>query len=119
MNRILRGAAALAVGAGISLAGASAASAATPANTSAPIGVVCSSPQAWLRLWSTLGERCFRGNGVALVSIPGVRLEQIVGRHRVCLYSVGPRLTCRTGPAVVTILPAAWVRKISIQPPVG
>lgn len=124
MKRILQGLAAVGVAAGISLLGPGAASAAGPAGqttttSSTVVGVPCASPLAWLRLWGSFGERCFRGNGVAPVNVPAVRREQIVGRHRVCLYAIGRPVTCRTGPAIVTIQPRAWIREISIRPPVG
>jgi hypothetical protein len=43
---------------------------------------------ALLRLWATLRETCYTGDGTAVVDMPGVYREQIVGRHEVCLAAV-------------------------------
>jgi hypothetical protein len=76
----------------------------------------CGSNSAWVKLWGSLGEACYTGNGTILVHRPGVYTEQIVGLHTVCL-SVGSETRCTTGPAKFQIIPPVQVNEISIRTP--
>lgn len=100
--------------AGLLVMGAGAAGAATV--HSATAAVRCTSPRVWLRLWGSLGETCYRGNGNLIVDLPGVGREKIIGRHIVCL-AAGARFRCANGPATFRISPPARVTEISIRTP--
>jgi hypothetical protein len=75
---------------GLAPAGVAHAAATTDASPATRV-VSCLSSNVWLRLWGTLGETCHVGNGVILVSLPGIRREQILGLHTVCLESISRR----------------------------
>jgi hypothetical protein len=76
----------------------------------------CGSNSARVKLWGSLGEACYTGNGTILVHRPGVYQEQIVGLHTVCL-SVGSGTRCASGPAKFRITPPVQVDEISIRTP--
>ena len=85
------------------------------ANLPATSKVPCSSISVWLKLFGSSGENCYTGNGTKLVDLPGVREEQIVGRHEVCLRtSSGVR--CALGPGTFFFLPVT-VTEITISTP--
>jgi hypothetical protein len=101
------------------LAPAGAAFAASPVSTAvtpATSPVSCASSTAWLRLWGSLGESCYLGNGTVVVYLPGVNREQIIGRHTVCLRSLSS-FVCATGPGTLLHVPPITVREITIATP--
>jgi hypothetical protein len=123
MNKTLRRLVTVCVAASLPVlalsAGASAASTGGRAESAvATVTVPCFSTTVWLRLWGSLGERCFTGNGVELVNLPGVTRGQIIGFHRVCLYGRVPSVTCLTGPRIFRLVPPMWVTQIRIGVPV-
>jgi hypothetical protein len=123
MNRLIRRLATVCVAATVTVlalsAGASAAG--TTGQTASAvdtISVPCTSPVVWLRLWSSVGERCYAGNGVTLVNLPDVNRGQVIGLHTVCLYTRTLSARCVTGPRAFTIVPPIWVVQIRIGAPV-
>ena len=99
------------------LAPTGAAHAATTTEASPATGVVsCLSSNVWLRLWGTLGETCYTGNGIILVNLSGVRREQILGIHTVCLRTISS-VRCARGPRTLTYIPPVAVRAITITTP--
>jgi hypothetical protein len=50
-----------------------------------------------------------------LVNLPGVRREQIVGRHWVCLVSNVRTVHCLRGPASVILNPPVQVVEIALD----
>ncbi len=124
MGKMLKSAAAAIAVAGMWATGymtaASAAVTASPAPAAPAIGPVsCGAPDVWLKLWDDTGESCYRGNGSLAVSLPGVRSEQIVGVHTVCLYASPSSSGCATGPATIRNLAPAHVEEIFISTPQG
>ena len=119
MNRIIKYlAAAVTGGLGAALITATSATAAPrpagPAPTTGP--VACTSASVWLKLQTSLGQRCYSGAGVEAVNDPGVTREQIIGLHEVCLRSnpFAPTIRCATGPATIVISPAVNVVGIAM-----
>jgi hypothetical protein len=100
---------------GLATAGAAHAATGTDASPATSI-VSCATSTVWLRLWGSLGETCYRGNGLVLVNLPGVYREQIVGLHTVCLGTVSS-LQCATGPGTLLHEPPIAVREITIRTP--
>jgi hypothetical protein len=124
MNKLLRWLATVCVAASIAVlalsAGASAAG--TTGQTGIAVGtraVPCVLPTVWLRLWGSLGERCYTGNGATLVNLPRVSRGQVIGYHRVCLYARVLSVTCLTGPRTFIIVPPIWITQIRISTPVA
>jgi hypothetical protein len=78
--------------------------------------VSCAASNVWLRLWGTLGQSCYSGNGTIVVNLPGVIREQIIGVHTVCLRS-GSAIGCVTGPGTLMHEPPVTVRAITIATP--
>jgi hypothetical protein len=86
--------------------------------SAAPDTTVARCGTAWLRLWGSLGERCYTGNGVIGVNLTGVNREQIVGTHTVCLTTARvPTVRCVIGPRTVVILPPLSVTRVLISTP--
>jgi type 1 fimbria pilin len=79
--------------------------------------VSCSSSSAWLILRSSLGDKCYTGNGSLTVDLPSVSAEQIIGVHEVCLYVSPATVRCATGPAALILHPPARVIQVSISSP--
>jgi hypothetical protein len=79
--------------------------------------VSCSSSSAWLILRSSLGYKCYTGNGSLTVDLPSVSAEQIIGVHEVCLYVSPATVRCATGPAALILHPPARVIQVSISSP--
>jgi hypothetical protein len=90
----------------------------TAAHASAPATspVPCGSSLTWLRLFATTGERCYTGNGTAVVDLT-VREMQIVGSHEVCLRLIPPAIVCHFGSGTVFFNPARYVQYVSISTP--
>jgi hypothetical protein len=78
--------------------------------------VSCSASNVWLRLWGTLGQSCYTGNGTILVNLPGVNREQIIGVHTVCLRTLSASF-CATGPGTFVTRPPGTIRSITISTP--
>jgi hypothetical protein len=78
----------------------------------------CGSHSVWLRLWGSLSETCYTGDGAIVVNLPGVYQEQIVGLHTVCLYAADElKIWCTTGPGEFRITPPVQVSGITIRTP--
>ena len=77
----------------------------------------CISTLAWLKLWATVGERCYTGNGSVVVDLAGVRMGQIAGLHTVCLYTAPSARRCISGSATFRFTPPAYVRSVTIRTP--
>lgn len=109
---------------GVSLVGSAAAAhaatghvaaiAATPV-APATVPVSCTSVAVWVKLWSSLGLRCYTGSGFRVVDLPGVNREQIIGVHRVCLVSNVRGVRCLRGPAGAVFQPPVQVAEIIID----
>jgi hypothetical protein len=111
---------------GVSLAGSAAAAyaatgyaAAITATPGAPatVPVSCSSAAVWVKLWSSLGLRCYTGSGSRGVDLPGVKRGQIIGADRVCLVSNVRSVHCLRGPAGAVFQPPVQVAEIIIDRP--
>jgi hypothetical protein len=92
------------------------ASAASAAPRTAPDTVTSSCGSAWLKLWGSDGESCYRGNGSLTVKLSGVDRGQVIGAHLVCLSAAPARDNlCHAGPGTFTITPAARIVKITVS----
>jgi hypothetical protein len=89
----------------------------SPTDAVSPTRVVpCGSTTVWLRLWGSLGETCYTGNGTIVVNLRGVNREQILGIHTVCLRTIS-LVRCARGPRTLTYLPPVAVSAITITTP--
>ena len=122
MNRIRKGLTVACVAVGLSLAAVptAASAAVNNADTKATTNTSsssCTSSKVWLRLWGSLGEKCYTGNGIEVANLSGVSKEQIIGHHRVCLYTSVSSASCTTGPGTFGRVPPIRVIQIRISTP--
>jgi hypothetical protein len=84
--------------------------------------VPCTSRLVWVRLQAAIGQRCYTGNGPAVVNLPGVRTGRVTGRHTVCLFTIpaglhGEKAACFRGPATFRFIRPVYVRSLVIRTP--
>jgi hypothetical protein len=79
--------------------------------------VLCTSRVVWVGLQAAIGQRCYTGNGAAVVNLPGVRAGRITGHHTVCLFTIPAGHPCFTGPATFRFIRPVYVRSLVIKTP--